>query len=140
MTLKLVRSTECEWLNSKISISSRTSILLLISTWRTIWYHFFVTSMLPGIASDFLNWQINCKDEWKLYPSELFHYLYIVYFRVARVLLSSRVTINSWQKASRKYPHLEMPVPSQGQYGFHSFPVVDWFCLSIFLWVLTFPL
>ena len=22
---------------------------------------------------------------------------------------------------------LEMPVPSQGHYGFHSFPVVDWF-------------
>jgi hypothetical protein len=34
---------------------------------------------------------------------------------------------------------LEMPVPSQGHYGFHSFPVVDWFCLFIYLWVLTFP-
>jgi hypothetical protein len=33
-----------------------------------------------------------------------------------------------------------MPVPSQGHYGFHSFPVVDWFCLFIYLWVLTFPL
>ena len=33
-----------------------------------------------------------------------------------------------------------MPVPSQGHYGFHSFPVVDWFCLCIYLWVLTFPL
>jgi hypothetical protein len=29
---------------------------------------------------------------------------------------------------------LEMPVPSQGHYGFHSFPVVDWFCLFIYLW------
>ena len=36
--------------------------------------------------------------------------------------------------------NLEMPVPSQGHYGFHSFPVVDWFCLFIYLWVLTFPL
>jgi hypothetical protein len=35
---------------------------------------------------------------------------------------------------------LEMPVPSQGHYGFHSFPLVDWFCLFIYLWVLTFPL
>ena len=35
---------------------------------------------------------------------------------------------------------LEMPVPSQGHYGFHSFPVFDWFCLFIYLWVLTFPL
>ena len=35
---------------------------------------------------------------------------------------------------------LEMPVPSQGHYGFHSFPVVDRFCLLIYLWVLTFPL
>jgi hypothetical protein len=35
---------------------------------------------------------------------------------------------------------LEMPVPSQGHCGFHSFPVVDWFCLFIYLWVLTFPL
>ena len=35
---------------------------------------------------------------------------------------------------------LEMPVPSQGHYGFHSFPVVDWICLFINLWVLTFPL
>jgi hypothetical protein len=25
-----------------------------------------------------------------------------------------------------------MPVPSQGYYGFHSFPVVDWFCLFIY--------
>jgi hypothetical protein len=25
-------------------------------------------------------------------------------------------------------------------YGFHSFPFVDWFCLFIYLWVLTFPL
>jgi hypothetical protein len=28
-----------------------------------------------------------------------------------------------------------MPVPSQGHCGFHSFPVVDWFCLFIYLWV-----
>ena len=34
---------------------------------------------------------------------------------------------------------LEMPVPSQGLYGFPSFPVVDWFCLFIYLGVLTFP-
>jgi hypothetical protein len=33
-----------------------------------------------------------------------------------------------------------MPVPSQDHYGFHSFPVVDWFCLFIYLWVLSFPL
>ena len=33
-----------------------------------------------------------------------------------------------------------MPIPSQGHYGFHSFPVVDWFCLFIYLWGLTFPL
>ena len=26
---------------------------------------------------------------------------------------------------------LEMPVPSQGHYRFHNFPVVDWFCLFI---------
>ena len=26
---------------------------------------------------------------------------------------------------------LEMPVPSQGHYGFQSFPIVDWFCLFI---------
>ena len=30
---------------------------------------------------------------------------------------------------------LEMPVPSQGHYCVHSFPVVDWFCLFIWLWV-----
>jgi hypothetical protein len=30
---------------------------------------------------------------------------------------------------------LEMPVPSQGHCGFHSFPVVDWFCQFM-----TFPL
>ena len=35
---------------------------------------------------------------------------------------------------------MEMPVPSQGHYGFPSFPVVDWFCLFIYLWVLTFHL
>jgi hypothetical protein len=35
---------------------------------------------------------------------------------------------------------LEISVPSQGHYGFHSFPVVDWFFLFIYLCVLTFPL
>ena len=35
---------------------------------------------------------------------------------------------------------LEMPVPSPGHFGVHSFPVVDWFCLFICLWVLPFPL
>ena len=33
-----------------------------------------------------------------------------------------------------------MPVSNQCHYGFHSFPFVDWFCLFIYLWVLTFPL
>ena len=37
-------------------------------------------------------------------------------------------------------PPVKWTVPSQGHYGFHSFPVVDWFCLFIYLWVLTFPL
>ena len=36
--------------------------------------------------------------------------------------------------------HIALTVPSQGHYGFHSFPVVDWFCLFIYVWVLTFPL
>ena len=35
---------------------------------------------------------------------------------------------------------LEMPVPSQGHYGFRSLSVVDWFCLFIYLCILTFPL
>ena len=51
------------------------------------------------------------------------------YFCLYRCMLVSQPTIS-----------LEMPVPSQGHYGFHSFPVVDWFCLFIYLWVLTFPL
>ena len=47
---------------------------------------------------------------------------------------------NLWAVMIQPTISLEMPVPSQGHYGFHSFPVVDWFCLFIFLWVLTFPL
>jgi hypothetical protein len=35
---------------------------------------------------------------------------------------------------------LEMPLPSQGHCGFPSFPVVDWFCVFVDLWVLTFHL
>jgi hypothetical protein len=33
-----------------------------------------------------------------------------------------------------------MLVPSQGHCGFPNFPVVDWFCLFVDLWVLPFPL
>ena len=33
-----------------------------------------------------------------------------------------------------------MPIPSQGNCGFPSFPVVDWFCPFVDLWVLPFPL
>jgi hypothetical protein len=36
--------------------------------------------------------------------------------------------------------HCLQSVPSQGHYGFPSFPIVDWFCLFIYSWVLTFPL
>ena len=35
---------------------------------------------------------------------------------------------------------LEMPVPSQGHLGFPRFPVVEWFCLFVDLWVLPFPM
>ena len=35
---------------------------------------------------------------------------------------------------------LKIPVSGQGHYGFYSFPVVEWFGLFIYLWVLTFPL
>ena len=35
---------------------------------------------------------------------------------------------------------LEMTLPSQGHCGFPSFPVIDWFCLFVDLWVLPFPL
>jgi hypothetical protein len=49
--------------------------------------------------------------------------------------------INTFQiKIKKNTKNIEMPVPSQGHYGFHSFPVVDWFCLFIYLWVLTFLL
>ena len=34
-------------------------------------------------------------------------------------------------KSDSTHHFLEMPVTSQGHYGFHSFPVVDWFCLFI---------
>jgi hypothetical protein len=41
---------------------------------------------------------------------------------------NSERTHSTWQqfiKTSRRMISLEMPVPSQGHYGFHSFPVVD---------------
>ena len=34
---------------------------------------------------------------------------------------------------------LEMPVPNQGHCDFPNFPVVDWFCMFVDLWVFTFP-
>jgi hypothetical protein len=39
--------------------------------------------------------------------------------------------------AETEYISLEIPVPSQGHYGFYSFPVVDWFCVFIYLWVFS---
>jgi hypothetical protein len=45
-------------------------------------------------------------------------------------------SVNIW--SSIRLPF--MPMPSQGHYDFHTFPVVDWFCLFIYLSVLTFPL
>ena len=41
-------------------------------------------------------------------------------FQTSKIILVIQPTIS-----------LEMPVPSQGHYGFHSFPVVDWFCVYI---------
>ena len=60
---------------------------------------------------------------------------------LVQIYRSFAITGNYWRRNFSKYGiSLEMPVPSQGHYGFHSFPVVDWFCLFIYLWVLTFPL
>jgi hypothetical protein len=39
--------------------------------------------------------------------------------------------VNGRLSSSSEYHYLEMHVPSQGHYGLHSFPVVDWFCLFI---------
>jgi hypothetical protein len=36
--------------------------------------------------------------------------------------------------------YFSLPDALSGSLRFHSFPVVDWFCLFIYLWVLTFPL
>jgi hypothetical protein len=41
------------------------------------------------------------------------------------------------QLCKKRYKIEVQPVPSQGHYGFHSFPVVDWFCLFIYLWCIT---
>jgi hypothetical protein len=35
------------------------------------------------------------------------------------------ITTNETEKKQQPTIALEMPVPSQGHYGFHSFPVVD---------------
>jgi hypothetical protein len=44
-----------------------------------------------------------------------------------------RQIMEARQQFSFQFPiiSVEMPVPSQGHYGFHSCQVVDWFCLFI---------
>jgi hypothetical protein len=46
-------------------------------------------------------------------------YLYLINPGIHRIEALSKLTDQPW------YASLEMPVPSQGHYGFHSFPVVD---------------
>ena len=69
------------------------------------------------------------KNTYWCHLNELLIHIYIVYKR-------HNVELNLIQPAIS----LEMPVPSQGHCGFPSFPVVDWFCLLVDLWVLPFPL
>ena len=67
---------------------------------------------------------------------------YFVYFLFKILVMFFHFTnckwIVFWKCSFWSMLSLEMPVPSQGHYGFHNFLVVDWFCLFINLWVLTF--
>ena len=49
--------------------------------------------------------------------------------------LDNRCSFVMWR--SKLY---DVAVTYTHHYGFHSFPVVDWFCQFMYLWVLTFPL
>ena len=54
----------------------------------------------------------------------LFHYFSIIWLKPISITEQNMKTVITFSQFSR----------------FHSFPVVDWFCLFIYLWVLTFPL
>ena len=91
-------------------------VVLLLNDTNIIWYGNRSASLYCG---EKFCWHVSFKVDW-----------------MQRILDSSPSVFHWWTQRW----FLEMPVPSQGHYGFHSFPVVDWFCLCIYLWVLTFPL
>jgi hypothetical protein len=68
-------------------------------------------------------------------------YTLCLYTLTVKTIQNTAITVVSLRsKFACRHLHsrADNPVPSQGHYGFHSFPVVDWFCLFIYLWVLTF--
>ena len=98
-----------------------TSLSLYIFTiWKSIVYYRF------------------CRDG--IYFDKRHYDLHLHQVRIKIVIYLKHKFKGKWQNLIQPTISLEMPVPSQGHYGFHSFPVVDWFCLFIYLWVLTFPL
>jgi hypothetical protein len=49
-------------------------------------------------------------------------------------------TASGYNKNDQKQCRINLVGKVICHYDFHSFPIVDWFCLFIYLWVLTFPL
>jgi hypothetical protein len=120
------------------------------------WYIFFSISSLCTdvnvqftLVTHYKSWSLDLPSvldhlwvSWKLHTAlEIYlNYLLTIFHSVISFLVIPCRYIQTWWTVIQPIISLEMPVPSQGHYGFHSFPVVDWFCLFIHLLVLTFPL
>jgi hypothetical protein len=107
-------------------VNKNVKIIFFINVWRKIVFDIYFTEFGTALTT--------------IFPI-LFQYCYTYCYSDSRNLWAVMKAggLALWNVIQPTIS-LEMPVPSQGHYGFHSFPVVDWFCLFIYLWVLTFPL
>ena len=110
-----------------------TFVIKILQRTHSYWWRWFTQNIPPSSLNLVLRW--------------LLFYL----FCSSIVINAAIVTTGTFEpliKAGGLAPYtliqpticLEMSVTSQGHYDFLSFPVVDWFCLFIYLWVLPFPL
>jgi hypothetical protein len=109
-----------------------TFAVKILQVTRGCWWRWFTIDVPPSSLNLVLLWQL-----FYLFCSSIVRNNVIV---TAEPLSRNESGRFGALKSDSTHHFLEMPVPSQGHYGFHSFSLVDWFCLFIYLWVLTFPL
>jgi hypothetical protein len=123
-------------------MSCTIDMLLYLSVYVMSYWQYYYVSVCHVVLTVLLCLSMSCRIDSITMSQYVMSYWQYYYVSVCLALLFINVKVCNQLSVCNVFPtiSLEMPVPSQGHWGFPSFLVVDWFCLFVDLWVLPFPL